>query len=293
MPAQADRPALGDEHLHRRRQHPAQADVRDPRRLDQPPAERLEIDAQDARAAQVVDERLHLAARQPDVAVHADAADPEQRRREREGDALVDAEHEQQHAEHPARDRPRQARPESPASRRLRRRAPEVALGRRLDCHVEPPEPSPLGERRQDSVADAADRAGAERDHQVAGPARGRRRAPAGRRDPARREADTGRRGADRVGERCRRDARDRRLAGRVDVGEHDLVGGAERRAELREQIARAGVAVRLEHDHQPPAGRARRGDHRGDLGRDDGRSRRRPSRRGARRAPGSAARRR
>ncbi len=94
--AQADRPALGHEDLHRRRQHPAQADLRDPWRLDQPPPERLEIDAQDAGPAQVVDERLHFAARQADVAVHADAGDPQQRRREREGDALVDTEHEQQ-----------------------------------------------------------------------------------------------------------------------------------------------------------------------------------------------------
>ena len=73
--------------------------------------------------------------------------------------------------------------------------------------------------------------------------------------------------GADRVGDAVDRHARDWRLAGRVDVGEHDLVGGAERRAELREQIPRACVAVRLEHDHQPPPRRARRGDHRGNLG--------------------------
>ena len=67
--AQADRPALRHEHLHRRRQHPAQADLRHPRRLGQAPPERFEVDAQDAGAAQVVDERLHLAARQADVAV--------------------------------------------------------------------------------------------------------------------------------------------------------------------------------------------------------------------------------
>ena len=73
--------------------------------------------------------------------------------------------------------------------------------------------------------------------------------------------------GADRVGDAVDRHARDWRLAGGVDVGEHDLVGGAERRAELREQVARACVAVRLEHDHQPPSRRARRGDHRGNLG--------------------------
>ena len=39
----------------------------------------------------------------------------------------------------------------------------------------------------------------------------------------------------------------DWRFASQVDVGEHDLVGGAQRVRELGHQIARPRVAVRLE----------------------------------------------
>ena len=131
-------------------------------------AGRPEIDAQDAGPAQVVDERLHFAARQADVAVHADAVDPEQRRREREGDALVE-------------DRTRTAAGwatrrttvhDSRGRNRLRR---EPWLARAGSCA--PPAPSlacrasrtfAVGEGRQDSVADGADRSGAEGNHQVA-----------------------------------------------------------------------------------------------------------------------------
>ena len=50
----------------------------------------------------------------------------------------------------------------------------------------------------------------------------------------------------------------DWRFAGRIDIGEHHFVGGAQRLRELGHQIARARVAVRLEHDQQPrPVARA------------------------------------
>ncbi len=85
-----------------------------------------------------------------------------------------------------------------------------------------------------------------------------------------------------------------RRLAGRIDVGEHDDVGQRERGAEVVEQIARARVPVRLEHGDEPRrAPVARRAQHRRNLRRmmavvvDDRHAARR------RRAPGSAARRR
>ena len=70
-------------------------------------------------------------------------------------------------------------------------------------------------------------------------------------------------------GQRVERHARNRRLTGRVDVGQHDFIGGAQRRAELAHQLAGASVAVRLEHDDDAPvdAG-AGGGDDGGDLGR-------------------------
>ena len=115
--AETDRPPLRHEHFDRRREHAAQRDVGDPRGLDQPLAEGVEVDPEDAAAAKILDERLHFPARQPDVAVNADAVDAQQRRREREGDALVHAEQEQQHAEHPAQDAPREAWTEASALR--------------------------------------------------------------------------------------------------------------------------------------------------------------------------------
>ena len=62
--------------------------------------------------------------------------------------------------------------------------------------------------------------------------------------------------------------ARQRILARRVDVGEHDLVGGGQRVAELAHQVARAAVAMRLErHDDARRLRRASGRQHRGDLG--------------------------
>src|SRR5262245_27868176 len=55
-----------------------------------------------------------------------------------------------------------------------------------------------------------------------------------------------------RLEERLAADARDRTLAGRIALAEHQQVGVVEGAEELVEEIARAGVAVRLEGDHQP-----------------------------------------
>ena len=61
----------------------------------------------------------------------------------------------------------------------------------------------------------------------------------------------------------------DRVFAGRVDVGEKQLVGAVEGIEEVAEQVARARVAVRLkEHDDAAPEALARRRQRRPDLGR-------------------------
>ena len=83
------------------------------------------------------------------------------------------------------------------------------------------------------------------------------------------------RRVAHRRGQRVERHTGNRRLTGRVDVGQHDLVGSAQCRAELAHQLAGAGVAMRLEHDDDAPidaGARPRRGRRRSRS--DDGRSR-------------------
>ena len=47
-------------------------------------------------------------------------------------------------------------------------------------------------------------------------------------------------------------DAFDRRLAGRVDIGYHQMVGLMEAGLKFAEQALGPTVAVRLEKDHQP-----------------------------------------
>ena len=75
---------------------------------------------------------------------------------------------------------------------------------------------------------------------------------------------------ADRARQRTAVGGDDRRLAGRVDVGQHERVDGRQHAREILEQVARARVAVRLEREHEAPAreAAARRVEHRGDLGR-------------------------
>ena len=58
----------------------------------------------------------------------------------------------------------------------------------------------------------------------------------------------------DRRGQRFDCHPWDRRLPGRVDVGQHHSSAAGERSTELAHQLLRAGVAVRLEH-HDDPAG--------------------------------------
>ena len=65
------------------------------------------------------------------------------------------------------------------------------------------------------------------------------------------------------------RDAIDRRLAGRVDIGQHDLVCASERLPELAQQVPCPGETVGLKDDDHAPIDACARGrDHGGDLGR-------------------------
>ena len=75
---------------------------------------------------------------------------------------------------------------------------------------------------------------------------------------------------AQRARQRAAVGGNDRRLAGRVDLGQQHRVGAAQDLDEVLEAVAGAGVAVRLEGQHQALAreGAARRGDHRRHLDR-------------------------
>ena len=75
---------------------------------------------------------------------------------------------------------------------------------------------------------------------------------------------------AQRAGQRAAVGGDDRRLAGGIDVGQQDGVGAADHLHEVLEAVARAGVAVRLEGEHQAPAREraARRGERRRHLDR-------------------------
>ena len=95
---------------------------------------------------------------------------------------------------------------------------------------------------------------------------------------------------ADGVGEPLDRDALNRRFTGRVDIGQDDLVGGAEGASEFVHQIARPRVAMRLEHDDDPAAFRRGPRRSRPRSRSDGGRSRPRRSRLEPRRESGSAA---
>jgi hypothetical protein len=70
---------------------------------------------------------------------------------------------------------------------------------------------------------------------------------------------------AQRARQRAAVGGHDGRLAGGIDLGQQHGVGAAEHLDEVLEAVARAGVAVRLEGQHQAPAGEgAARGRQRG-----------------------------
>ena len=73
--ADAQRRPLLNRHVHRRRQRPAQRGIRDPRRVQHHAAPLLEIDGEDAPAAQAVEQREHFPVRQPLVSADDDAID--------------------------------------------------------------------------------------------------------------------------------------------------------------------------------------------------------------------------
>ena len=80
--------------------------------------------------------------------------------------------------------------------------------------------------------------------------------------------SDAGPAPADRRRERVDRDALDRILAGAVDVGQDDVIGASERRAERVHQRRGPRVPVRLKGDDDSPPQRPRRREHGGDFGR-------------------------
>ena len=204
------------------------------------------------------------------------------------------------HDEHRAA-RPRDAAPREPRRGRAFRlagfdpRPAEVLLGGRLDPHrrVSPwprrARESPRGSDRRRVPIEPAPSV------TTRSPLRDRADTAAGsvveRLDDVHR---TRRGGANGVGERLDRHARDRRLAGRVDVGQHHLVGGAERRRRTR-AAARGCACSDAAGTRRRRGGRCRRAPRRSPRRSrsGDGRSRRPPSRPVPRRAPGTAARRR
>ena len=213
--------------------------------------------------------------RQPHVAVDADAADLQQPGIERQVESAVagvdDHQHERDGLEHVATiTSARQRRLRARLATRARRKFFSVAA---RDLHRRPPFAAgaagrcaaPRGSVRRRVPIDPAPSV-ITRSPGRARPATaaGNRRARARRARPPRAAcAHLGRQGVE-------GHAGNRRLSGGVDVGQHDLVGAAERARRTRASaLCVRAVAVRLEHDDDPPvdAG-ARRGNHGGNLGR-------------------------
>ena len=155
-------------------------------------------------------------------------------------------------------------RPAQPrrVARGLDVRATEPAIGRCGNrAHDRPVE------RRDQLIGQRADRSGAERDDEIAGA----RDADDRRHDLIQPRDDIDRHGhaaPDGRRERVDRDARNRVLAGRVDVRQHDVIGAGERRTEGVHQRRRSGKAMRLKGDDNPSPERTGGLEHRGDLGR-------------------------
>ena len=201
---------------------------------------------QDARAAQPVDERLHLAARQPHVAAHDDRAAPAARGActTRSNAAVAGVDDDQRRAPRRARDAPRDpgaraALPLAPGFTRARRKffsdgaltlMPPVSRAAAPRARIalaesgpptSPIEPAPSVMTRSPVRASAATAAGTSSSACTTWTGH-----------------DAGR--ADRRGERLDGHAGNRRLAGRVDVGQHDLVGAPSAAPNSSQQIARA-----------------------------------------------------
>ena len=211
-------------------------------------------------AFQAGQQRQHVAAGQVLIASHVNLADAQRLRighRLRRVPAGA-AEHPDRGQQPRGREQARQ--PRRPSARRPHVRAPKPLVGRRRYGH--------------DAIASTtfgpsdADRSGAHRQHQVARrrDARHRRRHVGKRLD----DVDAASVGALHFfGQSLDRHARQRVLARRVDVGEHDLVGQRQRRTKLVQQLRGARIPVRLEHAHDAArAGSSRRAQHGRDLGR-------------------------
>ncbi len=161
----------------------------------------------------------------------------------------------------PDQRRQRQRAPVPLPARRLDVGAAETAIGLGRHAHGRPPSSS------DQAIRHRADRSRAERDDDIPGPddPRDRRHQIVEAGHQIDRHGD----GAPhRRAQRLERHPGDRLLAGRVDIGQQDVIGAGQRRSERVHQRGGARVAMRLKGDHDAPPERARRRQHRRDLGR-------------------------
>ena len=281
--------------LDRRRQRAPERRVAHPRRREQPPAPDVEVGPQQALAAQAARARASTSPFDsrsfPRTTMWLDL----QHARVRDAVAPLDGDDPQR--DHDATPTPaavgRDAAPAAAARRagltcaRRNRRSAGAATG----THVRASAPV-RAPRRSRSATPPIEPAPSVITTSPGPRPRGRSPAPR-RRASARRRPAPARCARIGGGQRVDRDAGNRILAGRVDVGEHDVVGAGQRRAErvhAAPPSACSGAAGTPRRSAGPARGPPRA---RPRSRSDDGRSRRRRGRRSARRAPRSAARRR
>ena len=232
-----------------------------PRRAPETLPPGLQIDRQDAHAVSPSSTADDLAARHARVAVDADVPDRQRAGGQDQTGRLIEGGDDRDHREDAARSTAIRDERAGPAGRR-HVRAAEALVRRDRYAHAAsssarsrrlatvPIEPAPSVSTASPGLACAAS-IGTSSSRVLHHRHRPQRAPP------------------DRLGQRVGRDAGDRVLAGRVDLGQHHFVGLRERVAERFHQARRPRVAVRLERHHQAPVERhPRRRQHRGDLGR-------------------------
>jgi hypothetical protein len=256
--AERDRIPLRHGHVDCRGQHAPERDVGHPWRLGEAPPRRVEVCTQDVGAAQILEQRQHLPVREPYVAFHIDAVHPQEGRGHHERDALLYAKDQERDAETPRREPPREQRPDPTSAPRCGTRAPEVRLRARSDPHRSPPSPGCAWARSAARMASAAVPIEPAPSVITRSPGLTMRATACGT-SSSRGTTWGGRPAAASV-----RSAKASRVApgiaaspAAIDVGQHHLVGGGERPRERVRAVARAGIAVRLEHQHEAPAAHA------------------------------------
>ena len=138
--ADAERRALENHDIDRRRKRPAKRRVRDPRRAQQRPPPVVKIHRQDAAAPQAFEHREHLAIRQPMVSPHVDLIDTETSRAPATTAIArwpaYNAKHDD--ADDDAARTPAARRKSSALARRLDVRASKTPVCRGRDRHISP-----------------------------------------------------------------------------------------------------------------------------------------------------------